>query len=289
MDILNLWQTVVVEDAPSHLFLLHGMLALSSLHLGSLRPSVQRPKYAWFCQNHQAHAISQYRRVLQDVKLDQIGPVLTMAQIIAFLSLAALSDNALPKEDNQATNEDRFKDILALFTVLRGVLPILEGNPDRDRFKSGPYGIVMSVYKHLPSGTLCLPASARSRYQLLRVDCLSDLVAAEAISEIAVCRRAIDDLEIVHSDALRVAANNALLDTSFHVDPLYLMKWAATVSSDFITLLRCRHTAALVIMGEFASIFELVGEKWFLENWVSNVLNAVRAIVARPGLKWLRA
>jgi hypothetical protein len=93
----------------------------------------------------------------------------------------------------------------------------------------------------------------------------------------------------VHSDALRVAANNALLDTSFHVDPLYLMKWAATVSSDFITLLRCRHTAALVIMGEFASIFELVGEKWFLENWVSNVLNAVRAIVARPGLKWLRA
>lgn len=289
MDALNLWQTVVVADAPSHPFLLHGMLALSSLHLASLRPPGQRPRYTWLCQIHQAHAISHYRRVLQDVKLDQIGPVLAMAQILAFLSLATLTDNGLPKEANPVSRDDGFKDVLSLFTILRGVPTILQGSRDRNRFKSGPYGIVMSVYKHIHSETLYLPASTRSRYELLRTDCLSDLVAAENVSETAVCRKAINDLEVVHSDAVRNATGNALPDTLLHVDPLYLMKWAAIVSSDFITLLHSRHTAALVIMGEFASIFELVGEKWFLMNWVNNILGIVRAIVAPPGLKWLRS
>jgi hypothetical protein len=289
MDVLNLWQTVVVADAAFHPFLLHGMLALSSLHLASLWPSGQGARYTWLCQNHQGHAVSQYRHALEDVKLDQIGPVLAMAQIIAFLSLATLSDNALPKEGNPVSSDDGFKDVLALSTMLRGVPTILQGSRDRNRFKDSPYGIVMSVYKHIRSGTLYLPASTRSRYELLRTDCLSDLVAAGNINETAICRKAIDDLEVVHNDAVRNATGNALPDMLLHVDPLYLMKWAAIVSSDFITLLHSRHTAALVIMGEFASLFELVGKKWFLKNWVNNVLDIIRAIIAQPGLKWLRS
>ncbi|KAL2865933.1 Zn(II)2Cys6 transcription factor [Aspergillus lucknowensis] len=290
VDVLTLWRTVVVEDATLHPFLLHGMLAISSLHLASLRPAAQRPKYAWFCQHHQAHAISQYRRVLQDVNLDQMGPALAMAQIIAFLTLAALSDNALPREKDQpVATEDGFRDILALFTVLRGVLPILHDSPYRDRFRTGPYGVVVSVYKHIHSDIPCLPAPARSRYELLRTDCLNDLIAAEKSSERAVCRKAIDDLEIVHSNGVQMAASNAHPGVEPRLDSLCLMKWAATVSSDFLALLHGRHTAALVILGEFAGLFELVGERWFLENWVNNVLDIVRAVIARPGLKWLNS
>lgn len=62
-------------------------------------------------------------------------------------------------------------------------------------------------------------------------------------------------------------------------DIVWLLKWTAVVSQDFLTLIYERHQAVIVTLAQFVSICALCEHQWFLENWVKNAMAAIRHVL----------
>jgi hypothetical protein len=65
---------------------------------------------------------------------------------------------------------------------------------------------------------------------------------------------AIDSLEMTHHDAMWMALEAGSGD----VEPV------AIVPPEYVDLLRRKSAAALIVLGEFAEVFRIVKERWFL-------------------------
>ncbi|KAI0098086.1 hypothetical protein GGR51DRAFT_539174 [Nemania sp. FL0031] len=284
MDMLQLWQSVVPEEAIPCRFLLHGILAVSALHLASLRPS-QRLKYERYFRQHQNNAIPEYRRAIQDIKVDISGPIFAMAYLLAMLSLATLSDNGPPKDlDNR--NEPAFDSIIALFAVIRGANAVLKVDPVWQQIMSSPYSIIISMHMTSRSESFLLPAHLQRRYLLLKTDCLDSLLVDDDLSVRKVLEEAIDRMESLHRDILYITSEMGP-SKDVDVEPSHLLQWIALVPSEFVSLLRQKDTAALVIFSGLVVLFRLVDNRWFLKNWPVNVLDIIRGVMDPRGLQWL--
>ena len=59
----HLWMQYVPQQARQHAFLMHGILALSALHLAYLS-NYQETKYLQLCDKHQSIALKRFREIL---------------------------------------------------------------------------------------------------------------------------------------------------------------------------------------------------------------------------------
>ncbi|KAJ8132681.1 hypothetical protein O1611_g943 [Lasiodiplodia mahajangana] len=281
---LQLWQAVVPEEAIPCRFLLHGMLAVSALHLATLRPS-QRIKYERYFQQHQNNAIPEYRRAIQDIKVDLAGPIFAMAYLLAMLSLATLSDNGPPKDLDNG-NETAFDNIIALFAVIRGANAVVKFDPVWQQIMISPYSVIISMHRTSCSEGFLLPAHLQRRYRLLRTGCLDSLLAGNDLFSRKIFEEAINMMESLHRDILYITSE---MSPSKDVDvgPSFLLQWIALVPSGFVSRLRQKDTAALVIFSGLVVLFRLVDNRWFSKNWSVNVLEVIRGVIDPRGLQWL--
>ncbi|EHK43281.1 hypothetical protein TRIATDRAFT_285904 [Trichoderma atroviride IMI 206040] len=281
-EMARLWQSIVPEEAIACPFLIHGMLAVSALHVAGRRPS-HRFRYERCCRQHQNQAIPEYRQAIQTISTDSVGRIFAMSYLVSILSLAAVSDNALRDEERHTEMQTSIDDIMAVVTVIRGIHAIVRPAHLRRRLMNSPYVILLTGHSPLSSSQRAsLPAHVPSRYQMLRDECLKDLIAPNDHEVYKLCTEAIDLLEKVHRDVFSV---KPLEDAEFS----YLVKWIALVPSGFVTLIRERHAAALVILGDFAVIFKWLENIWFLKNWAANALRAIREATSPAGREWLNA
>lgn len=276
----HLWQSIVPEEAMACPFLIHGMLAVSALHVAGRRPS-HRFRYERCCRQHQNQAIPEYRQAIQTISTDSVGPIFAMSYLVSILSLAAVSDNALRDEERHTEVQTSIDDIMAVVTVTRGIQAIVRPAHLRHSLMNSPYIILLTGHSPLSSsGRATLPAHVSSRYQMLRDECLKDLVAPNDHNIYKLCIDAIDLLEKVHCDVYSIKSPKG-------AEFSYLVKWVALVPSGFVTLIQERHAAALVILGDFAVIFKWLDNIWFLKNWSANALKAIREAISPAGRKWL--
>ncbi|PNP60891.1 hypothetical protein FNYG_14378 [Fusarium nygamai] len=159
-EVRQLWQSVVPEEAVTYPFLAHGMLALSAMHLASLRPS-QRSRYEQCCRQHQDEAIPGYRRAIQNIMPEASGPVFAMAMsLVALLGLATISDNALHREDTASKSQPTFIDVMSIFTIIRGLGAILtDGTPLWHNIINSRYRVAMTGHPAKDSQDFELPGN----------------------------------------------------------------------------------------------------------------------------------
>ncbi|KAF5550161.1 C6 transcription factor [Fusarium phyllophilum] len=254
-EVRQLWQSVVPEEAVSYPFLAHGMLALSAMHLASLRPS-QRSRYEQCCRRHQDKAILGYRRAIQNIMPEASGPVFAMTSLVALLGLATISDNALCREDAAYKNQPTFTDVMSIFTIIRGLGAILaDGTPLWHNIINSNYRVAMTGHMVIDSQDFKLPANVELRYQQLTTDCLDTLLAGDKSAK-QTCLEAIGCLQNIHRELLFLVSKYAP-DEEASLEPAYVVKWFALVSPQFIEMLRQKNTAALVILGDFFALFRL--------------------------------
>jgi hypothetical protein len=134
----RLWQSIVPEEAMACPFLIHGMLAVSALHVAGKRPS-HRFRYERCCRQHQNQAIPEYRQAIQTISPDSVGPIFAMSYLVSILSLAAISDNALRDEERHTEVQTSIDDIMAVVTVIRGIQAIVRPAHLRRRLMNSPY------------------------------------------------------------------------------------------------------------------------------------------------------
>jgi len=83
----HMWQENIPSEAAKHPFVMHGVLALSALHLACTQRQ-QAAKYAYLCDKHQALALASYRQNLTHITDDIATALFALAVILSVSSMA---------------------------------------------------------------------------------------------------------------------------------------------------------------------------------------------------------
>ena len=113
----EMWQTVAVNEAMSNPFLMHGILALSALHLASEsrdRPEKSRDHRAAALRHHD-QAIALFRPVLSKITSHNCHTIFAFSALLVILSFA------LPGFPLEETTKSPVEELLTIITLLKGV------------------------------------------------------------------------------------------------------------------------------------------------------------------------
>ncbi|KAK1503681.1 hypothetical protein CABS01_09070 [Colletotrichum abscissum] len=242
------------------------------------------------------------------------GPVYSMAVLIAFTSAAGVSDHSPSLNRNQrdldgehheqstvlsqtlspASGETSrlemvFDHLMEIFVATRGTRVIVRAGLDTGAFQTTAYRHLITTSTVANQFPLWPTSPTISQwYKTLRTQCLEELVGDGTVerSEADICAAAITCLEEVHDGAARLleAKKERLWQSrrdnkSLRYDFVWLMKWTAMVSQEFVALLHERNTAALVVLAQFIATCESIEHQWYLEKWAKNAIDAVRHLL----------
>lgn len=113
----EVWQTVAPTDALSNPFLMHGILALSALHLASEshdRPEKSREHRAAALRHHD-QAIALFRPHLNKITAHNCHTIFGFSALLVVLSFA------LPGFPIEETTKSPVEELLMIITLLKGV------------------------------------------------------------------------------------------------------------------------------------------------------------------------
>lgn len=199
---------------------------------------------------------------------------------IAVIADPCLEDNGMQSGEQVQTfpHEKHLSldDIIAIFTETT----IYNAIRERKDLKL-PYLAAASGHRLNPAQHRVLPPEAALRYEMFRRHFLPQLTGNN-MRLLGICTNAVDILEAVHNDMLVEALLNGNHESN-NIEPAALVRFFSFVPPEFVSLLREREIAALVILEDFIELFSMVDRRWFLRNWVSNALDIVRASIGPHG------
>ncbi len=257
---------------------MHGMLAISALHLSSLRRA-EILRFKHLSRQHQNAAIPEYRNCLANIQSGNGGPVLAMACILGLVALASISDNAA-HGDGDGDPAPSIDTVVILFAIIRGVQGIMAPRPFREWMDGTPYLVLARGHAPGKPGVESLPEGLAARYSTLKLQCLPDLAESGDTKLIACCMESILHLEQVHREIFHHFSQDS---RETRLEPSFLIRWIAMVSPDFVALLRSHHPAALLIIACYFDIYRPLSDVWYLKGWTRNGLQAIEDALGPPG------
>jgi hypothetical protein len=257
-------------------FLMHEILAISALHLSTLRPN-QKDFYCNQATELQTSALSLFTNLSDSYNTANPVPIFLFS---SFLGIHVLFDTLLFRPSNFSVFIERFVEYLRLH---RGVSTIAKG-----------------TYTLMRETELEVLISRGEGGEIKGNECdeLMSLVSSADLSQasIDVCRKAVEHLQWVF-DSSNVRNNPTSSEDMG--DAGVIFAWPITISQEFIELLRQKRPEALAILGNYAvllhwrrdlwifgdggrflieSIAKYLGSYW--EHWLAFPMSVLRAVDA---------
>ncbi|KAJ9502548.1 hypothetical protein LTR99_007613 [Exophiala xenobiotica] len=258
----SLWGEVIFQIAHEHKFLLHGILALTCLHLAYLNPVPRtRNKYLIKASEHQGKAMPLFRKALAKPNDNNCHAILVFCCLLIPYTFASEQQDELFLTSKQHGNE---ADIVPtwLYFIRNGCIMLSEY---WDLVEDGPCESLAKCWDAAfetgtPQQTAYLNslhgimAAASSEHAWSEQVCAAYLVAAKELATAFACSRS--DLENYTTwDALRV--------------------WPTRMSMDFTKLLHDLHPAALILLAHYAILLEPIEVKWYFEGRATKLLKTI--------------
>jgi hypothetical protein len=119
----HLWQSYIPRQALKHTFLMHGLLALSALHLAYQHPE-EAVRYLRLCDKHQSIALGRFRSILSSSEFDveRADALFGLAAVISVSSMARSSALFEHDSDEKVISMD---EVVELFILTRGVRDVI--------------------------------------------------------------------------------------------------------------------------------------------------------------------
>ncbi|KAE9374165.1 hypothetical protein N431DRAFT_464452 [Stipitochalara longipes BDJ] len=258
---LELCQTMVLDQAMKHDFLLHGLLALSALHLADTQStSTEKERYTQLATAHHNQGLAMYHGILDDVN------EANYAASIAFSSLTAMFAFGLYRP-GQEVGDEVIDDLCRIFLLAKGwgvVVGVLDptadlvgsrGEADSDSFDEET-------------------EKAFSRLQELNRTCSKE-------EDIEVYTLAIESLKSVFNEMAGVEKGS---------DPHVSMAWMAVMPEKCVRLLKEKQCLALLLLAYYCVVLERAPKVWWLRGWSTGLLQVVRENIGhsyKDELKWI--
>ncbi|ESZ96749.1 hypothetical protein SBOR_2893 [Sclerotinia borealis F-4128] len=257
---VEICQTLILNQAMKHPFLLHGLLALSALHYAESHADPQ--KYIEIATSHHTQGLTLYRSILPNISEQN-----TTASI-AFSSLTAMFAFGLARPVSvNAESTELLDDLVQIFVLAKGWHTIVNVAGALQPTRA-------SIFLPLPEikdNTLSADAEAA----------FNQLYALNQDQTIPLYTQAISSLKTVFQKVEQGENDN----------PHLALEWGNSVSQEFMQMIRTRDSLALVIVGFSCVIFEKVPQVWLLKGWSRGLFGVVwREVdpVFRGVLEWPR-
>ncbi|PWY78125.1 C6 zinc finger domain protein [Aspergillus sclerotioniger CBS 115572] len=266
----HIWRARAPEEALAHPFLMHGLLALSALHIARTRPDVrQRPTYLSTAVAHQTQALALFRELLSDINASNSKAMFAFASVVVYYTFG------LPHSPESSDPWTIVDDLVQIFTLARGVQQVLsEAVPV---IKSSEWGVVLQVGE-LDESHLDDAQSALGRLHEANNAC----GAQDPAHDTAVYQHAIELL----ADMFAVARGGLASASA-------ACRWAIRQKPGFMDFLRERKPMALVVLAYHCIIFHHSRDVWYIEDRGRRVARALwevlddewRPLLERPMLE----
>lgn len=249
-------------EATKHAFLMHGVLALTALHIACSEPA-QRSKYASLCDKHQALALASYRHTLTHITDHVAHALFALATLLSISSLARANLRAYETPQPHHISVDSICEVLHLTRGVREVKEAAGG-----LINNGPFAVVLHGHERDSDVNVTLSPELMGVFREL--DRMIFVQCADA-KQRAYCTEAIYQLRDVYEATLgKIAAPR------YEVEAGHVWRWTAILSYDFINLVHVGFPPALVIVAHFAVACNLLRDLWYVGPWGVFAFDGIR-------------
>ncbi|EXJ94900.1 hypothetical protein A1O1_00018 [Capronia coronata CBS 617.96] len=252
-----LWRDTVCQLAHEHDFLMFGILAVTSLHRAYLVPE-QRKTYYLEASKYQDKAMGLFRTAVSNTTQENCHAVLVFTHLLVLYAWASeqQDDSLLLVTENDDDVIPSWLHFLRCGCVMLGdVWDFLESGPCK-------------------SLALALEAPFEG------VDTLDEAAVLENLLSVIVqssqCPWSDDVLETYREAASELAlafacSRSAQVFTTWDV----LRIWPVRVSDKFMTLLKARHPAALILLAHYALLLERIESAWYFKGRATRLISSI--------------
>ncbi|KAJ5580212.1 uncharacterized protein N7459_006197 [Penicillium hispanicum] len=262
----TVWRKRVPEEALSHPFLMHGILALSALHLARTGPDKsQRASYLNRAVSHQNQALALFRELLTDINDTNVKAMFAFAGIVVAYTFGFPHS---PDVQDPWNCVDDFHQVLVL---TRGVQQVLRSPASALRDSSfAPIFQIDEVHGPLPEA------------------------ARAALKDLHEANEACGTRDSTHETETYTAVIEDMAEMLSWVyggmtASVVAGRWAIRLPQRFLELLRERDSLALVLLAHYGVLLQYLKHQWCFDEWCVRVAKAVWAILDdqwRPLVHW---
>ena len=243
----QVWQQKIPYEAQAHTFLLHGILAFAALHLSHLHGPNERD-YHMIASQQRAKASKVFQVAVSNVNVGNCTAICAFSLIMAMCQFDLFSTSGLLRPSEQ------FESLLDALAALRGAWYLAMHY--RPLIEQGPLGILLTHPRNLVKGVLD-PETSRVLDNLEWTN-----------------QRTTDTKETkaIYSEAIRNLHQWYGLVSIAPRTWAHIIKWPATLSSEYFTFLRQKRSMALVILAHWCVPVHRAPYRWFVEGWAKRAV-----------------
>jgi hypothetical protein len=265
-ETMALWQTVVPTMANDHSFLLHGILAISALHLAYLNHT-QVTQNTVVAHHHQSLAMPLFRAAITTVSNKSCHAILAFSHLLVLYSFASEKYDSRLLLVSGPEEEGEGPDVLpAWLYFLRNGCAMMCGT--WDTIRAGPVEPLASAWE--------IPINLSAEDDVQKADLLEYFltlmplpVSPDAWPEV-VCKLYID---AAIGLAWAFSCTRAIGKSFTTWDALRI--WPMRLSVAFLDLMGRRHPAALILLAHYCLLLKKVEVHWYFEGRANGLLDKV--------------
>ncbi|OTA63107.1 hypothetical protein K449DRAFT_414151 [Hypoxylon sp. EC38] len=264
------WRDEVIRLGFEHNYVLHLVLALSALHLATLRPS-QSTKYEELADSHSALGLRLVTDLLPNLNRDNCHALYFATSLVCFVTLGKRSTRG-----HLLIMADGWE--VAWWNMFRGVRYVIE-----------TVGIenVLDAVKPLPVNV----EEQREEQPGSRVvhweepiSKIADLISQTSHPDTKLYQKVLTDLSRCFCETYGTAESpTGSLNGRFEV----VIGWLYRMEDDFAARLKERQPISLIILAHFAVLFHSLEYVWCLKGWASHILASIRDTLDADYVFWL--
>ncbi|KAE8168665.1 C6 zinc finger domain protein [Aspergillus tamarii] len=245
----SIWQSLVPREALKEPFLMHGILALSAVHLAQTKCVNLRPTtYIGIAVSHQNQALAAFRSSLKNINESN------SVAMFAFASIATIHSFAFPQEPGSPGPRSTLDDVCQVIVFAQGV-----------------HQIAISAAEYLQNSIF---------KPLLQWDDLDQILTDDARLSFENLREALYALDTESTRHAYLKAVDSTQDSLAEILGGFNGVAAATrvairMPSIYVALLRTYDPLALVILCHYCAVLHRLRHNWCLEDRGARVARAV--------------
>ena len=263
-EVGHVWRCLVPEEALSHPFLMHGILALSALHLARIRDDHRRPAYNSLAVAHQNQALALFRDLLGDINDTNAKAMFSFASVVVLYTFG------FPHEPDLSDPWTDIDDLHQVLVLIRGVQQVV--NRASTPLRHSNFSPLLQLHDYEP----VLSDDARLALDEL-LECNSACGVHDETYDTEIYEATIQNLretlEKIHQDSSLASVG----------------RWAIRLKPRYVDLVQEHAPLALVILAYYCVILHYQRHHWCIDHWSFRVSRAIRLVLDdqwRPLIRW---
>lgn len=260
----DVWTDIIPDLALKYEFLMHGVLALSALHLAYLRPE-QKERWRNARDRHIERGLALYRVAINSVNKETCHACWLFSIVLA-----------LTEKPGKTLSLSSMQSGVGFVNLLRAGIALHV--PFIEELNNGPVRGLFEGWKARErESERCLPKDEEALNKISRYwsPLTSDYTRDQG-------RMFDENLKILKEVFALQASQSVIPPVSC------ALAWASTLAEEYTRLIAVSDTGALILLAHFCVLLNRVTDTWWIEGEAVPLLISIREVLGPENEKWIR-